>query len=602
MKNMKVSRPILMIGVIVALIPVLLAGLVWLVANPDRYREILVSEVAAHTGAKLVITEPLELQFWPAGIRLSEIVLLDTHKKVLLKAKTVSAQLKLMDMLRGNAAMEGLVINDADVFVNINKAGVNNWQPVINKVLQGEPASMASLQARKIRISLHHEDGSQDVSIDADKILLSNLDQPESIQLESEFLVSRLDSQGGNLLLQNTVKGRLEKQEEGWLLRDNRVTSIVSSTYLPGQISVDFQGGIQFKGEQIEAPSFKTVLLYRNLTMPQPDQATLSGRMRLDRSESSLSLMDVAFRSSGKNAAQLKAKTLSGNWKTNTVSAEALSFSAFFGGHQFAQPESKPLDVSAQINRKENGWEFEDVILGSGESRLLGNAKVSQGEEVRAYTLKFEGKSLQADDVAPLIGIKGLSGVLDFKAEIESSGNNWAAFWENGKGTVSLKLGEGVLEGKSMAAILWEKLDNYRKLLPDLAEVSPVQEKGTVIKRLVLENKLDQGVIKTRIVQAEIGAFNVLTLKGEGEYDMRSATLEYDGNLKIDKAFFTGMTKPYEMPFECRANLSEGEQTFLEGLETGCGMSQAAKRETLTKALRQRFLGSPAGATPHSEQ
>jgi hypothetical protein len=114
-----------------------------------------------------------------------------------------------------------------------------------------------------------------------------------------------------------------------------------------------------------------------------------------------------------------------------------------------------------------------------------------------------------------------------------------------------------------------------------------VQEKGTTIKKLVIENTLEAGVIKTRIPVAEL---DKLSLKAEGEYNITTTDMDYSGKIKFDKAYFNEAKKPLELPFICQSRLSEENLSFKEGLETNCGIAPEAKREMLLQALKKRFL------------
>jgi hypothetical protein len=189
--------------------------------------------------------------------------------------------------------------------------------------------------------------------------------------------------------------------------------------------------------------------------------------------------------------------------------------------------------------------------------------------------------------------------LFNVKADVEGTGKTWGTFLASGKGRVSIQIHDATVNSVNVVGMLWDKLDSYRTLLPNLAESSPVAEKTTTVKKLALENQLESGVIKTKIVSADFGLLN---LKGEGEYNLNTTDLEYTGKLKIDKSFFVDAKKPYDMPFLCQATLREENLSFSEALETNCGMSPEAKREMLSQALKRRFLGSPESAFPDSSK
>lgn len=588
---MNLRRKIAVTALVILLLPVLAVALLLMLTSPERYRDRLAAEVVGQTGATLSLAEPLAWQLWPAGIRFGGITLSDTGGQPLLQAKSATAELGLADLLRGRSGIRGLLLEEAQVNLNVAADGRSNWDPVLARLAKADTHSLSDFQARKTRIVWHREGVEQDITLDAGRISLGHIDQSRGMPLDSDFLISRLDAEGGNLLLQNTLKGRLEKTDDGWRLRDSRFTSIVSSTYVPGQASVDMQGDLLLVGGQLQAPDFKAVLLYKNMTMPQPDQAMLSGRLVLDGRAGQASFGDLVFKSAGNSAARLQAREMAGNWKTGALSADGLTFSLLMEGRQVALPEEKPLSARAMLHQAESGWQLDDIALQIGQSQLAGQVRLALAEAGPAWQLRLDGQGMDASDIALLLNREGLRGTLDFKADLEGTGDSWESFLANGKGTVTLHLKDGRLEKTSIPGALWERLENYRSLLPELAASSPVEDKtGTPFKTLSLDNRLKDGIVTTRSIQADMG---LLSFKGSGQYDAHDTSLSYDGQLRLDKAFFVDARKPYDMPVECRATLREEHLTFAEALETGCGMSQAARRDTLTQALKRRFLETP---------
>lgn len=583
---MNMHRKLAIAAVVLAAIPVLAFALLMLFASPDRYRDTLIAEVADQTGATLVLDEPLQWQLWPAGIRAKGLTLLDANKQPLLKAESATASIQFRDLLQGSSGIKSLSLDQVDARVDIAKDGSSNWDSVLKKLVQTEGHALEAFDIRKMRMTWHFAQQKNDTLIDEARLSVSELASKKPV-IEAEFLLSRLDNKGGNILLQNTFKTRAYQQEKGWLLKGTRLTSILSSTYIPGQSSLDLQTDLVLADHAISSPGFRAILLYKNMGMPQPEQAILTGSLDINTQEDLATVGNIVFKSSGKAASQLKAKSLSGNWKSGEFSSRNLSFITFVDGKEYATPSGKEISVAFNLERADHNWLFNDVLIEVDESQLKGNLHFGLEEDPH-YQTTLTGQGVDAADVAALLRQSGLEGTLDIKMEFDGIGSDLASLLKNGKGKVSLKLLDGQIENLSIPAKLWERMEQSRSLLPDLAEVSPViDNKSTEVKSLVLESQLADGVVKTKTFNADFGQ---LSLKLAGDYNASTSDFEYQGQLLIEKSFFTDAKKPYHMPIECVGNLNEENLTFFEAMEARCGMTQEAKRETLTNALRRRFL------------
>lgn len=596
---MNMRRKLAIAAVVLVTIPVLALVLLMMFASPDRYRETLIAEVAEQTGAALTLDAPLQWQLWPTGIQAKGIKLLDAQNKPLLQAEEATAFIKIGDLLKGNSGISGLSLQQVDARVDIAEDGSSNWDTVLDKIVHAQSHALDTFDIRKMRLTWHTSNQEQDIIFDDAHLAINELASNKPL-IEAEFLTSRQDKQGGNLLLQNTFKTRAYKQKSGWLLKGSRLTSILSSTYIPGQSSLDLQADFEIAEHTISSPGFRAIILYKNMNMPQPEQAILTGSLNINAGESLLTIGNVIFKSSGKAASQLKAKSLAGNWKTGELSSQHLSLATFVNSKEYATPKGKELSLSCDLTRIENGWQLKDILVEIDESRLHGDLTITLEENGPHYVATLAGQGVAAADIAILLKQKGIQGTVDFKANLDATGSDIPSLLENGQGNLSLKLTDGRLTDLSIPGKLWERLENARNLLPDLAESSPVSDNtGTNLKSFVMVNKLENGIISTKNLELDA---EQLTLKVSGEYDVKETSLSYTGQLNIEKSFFNNLKKPYVMPIECVSTLNEENLTFLEALETNCGMTQEAKRETLTNALRQRFLDLGKEARKQLEQ
>lgn len=571
-----------------AVVSCLVLALFLMLSSPDRYRETLVGEVQASTGSRLVLEEPLQWQLWPAGIRLGPFTLTSADgKETLLSARQASASLRLADIISGSGVHD-LSLSDLNAVVIVQADGSSNWDAVLEKLAQAQPSTLNEVSISKARITLRHEGSDRESTIDIGKLSLRDIGKGHNMPLQGDFLFSRLDGSGGNLLLQNSLNAGLSHEAGKLTLDNSRLTTIVSSTQLPGQTSLDMQGDIVITGKTIHAPGLQAVVLYKNLTMPQPRQANFSGTASVDLAKGQITLTGPDIRGTGPVAYAVQAAELRGNWKNGDMAAEKLAFSLRLQGREISLPTGKALDFSAKAVQEGVSFFLKDIALQLDDSRVSGDASVGWPETGPRYQLHLNAEALDAGLLGDLVGRKGMSGTLSFRSDLQGGGLAWEEALASSKGDFSLQLEKGHLADVNLSRMLWEKLDGYRSFLPTLVEKLPdANGKGTDINKLFVKGRMADGIIRTTDFTADIGK---AVLSASGQYNTNDTVMSYQGNLQIEKSLFTDAKAPYVMPVTCQANLKEEHLTFAEALETGCGMSDEARRETLTRALKLRFL------------
>jgi len=117
---------------LLALIPALLFGVVlFLLDNPDLYRQQLNDAVRQQTGFELSVNGDISWRYWPPiAIKVTDIEIQPAGSdQPFLSLETVAVDLKLIPLLlSGELAIDGLTIDGLTLNTEVAADGKGNWQ------------------------------------------------------------------------------------------------------------------------------------------------------------------------------------------------------------------------------------------------------------------------------------------------------------------------------------------------------------------------------------------------------------------------------------------------------------------------------------------
>lgn len=310
-----------------ALLPVAIAGATLLLVQPDSYRAQIIAGVKQETGAELGLTQPLHWQLWPLGFQTDAVTLSDAsgHEK-LMEAGHIAARLRLSSLLSGTPAFSGFALDDAKVFLSPQENDWN-WTATLQK-LQANPASTPvalSFSNSSLFWQGRGEAPAQEIAFSRFELQDDGHDgQP----LEAEFTVTHQDAAGNNLLLQNTLKAKLQHagQPKAGVIRltATEFGSAVSSTLFPGNLELKLQGDAELSAGTLRIPALTVEGSYKSLGMENPVTVSASSHAEIDFAQSQISLQQLQTRGKAGTALKLQADTLLSNWSSGHVSASNL--------------------------------------------------------------------------------------------------------------------------------------------------------------------------------------------------------------------------------------------------------------------------------------
>jgi uncharacterized protein involved in outer membrane biogenesis len=360
-----------------ALLAIAGVGATLLLVQPDDYRARIIAGVKQGTGADLGLPQAIHWQLWPLGFQTDAVTFGNGGQESLLEAGHVSATLKISSLFSGQPAFSALAFNDARV--QLARDGENwNWSAVLKKLATSSASTDTALSFSNSSLSWKNPADQKPQEIAFSRFELQ-AGQGGMHPLQAEFTYSHQDESGNNLLLQNTLKGNLQRTAPDSLkFTSLQWGSAVSSTLFPGNLDLGLQGDAELTSGRLRIPGAILQGSYKSLGMESAYAMTVKAVAELDLAQSQLSLqkLDTVTAARGDRIA---AERLLANWQTGHLDAHQLKVT-----HQHG---TQPVTLTTELKADLPQGRIELAAFELALSKSKGQGKLSA-------TLPFLGKGL----------------------------------------------------------------------------------------------------------------------------------------------------------------------------------------------------------------
>lgn len=112
--------------------------------DPNDFKDDIESQVLEQTGVKLSIGKPIEWSFFPwfaLDIGGVQVDLPEPSEKPFVELEQVRLGLKVMPLLRGQIEMSDVVLREPQIYLELDKQGVGNWEQLTGGADSGDAAA-----------------------------------------------------------------------------------------------------------------------------------------------------------------------------------------------------------------------------------------------------------------------------------------------------------------------------------------------------------------------------------------------------------------------------------------------------------------------------
>ncbi len=510
-----------LLGGALALALLLPAGFMLLV-DAERYRPALEQQVAASTGARLVLEQPLRWQLWPLGLKLPALRLEDAGGQPLFKAQAGALPLNLGSLLRAQPQPRALVLRDIDLYYQARPEGGTNWTALLSR-LRGQ-ASTGALALELERLHVYRLQPERQVADIARLSLAAPQGGQRALALSFHLLPMGL-----------TAWGQLQGQLDEAGLKALQLKAELGSPRIPGTLQLQVAGDLALSPTRWSSAALEFQAAYKHLAMDQPSRARLKAVLDVDLARGELSLNQGELDLAGLRFSELKAR---------------------------AQPLAQGIEF-AELQAR----------LGAGRVALPATLVLENEQPVLRSQVQVQGLDLQT--LAAWLGAPAMRGLLDAQGELSLAQWDQADLLSAAQGDLEVQLQN--LEAGAGGSLA-QRLQEQAAFLPPLAQPMPALPKA--LSRLTLSNHLAAGVIHSRI-QADWG---LAQAELKGSYTPAARAMRYQGQLTLAPALFAG-GQSLRLPLECEAQLEE-QISLPEAFARDCGIAKTARRELMARALK----------------
>lgn len=215
-------------GILLVLLLIILAAVALIALfDPNDYKEEIQTTVKEKTGRSLALNAPLKWTFYPwLGISTGDIAIGNrqgSDGKQFLSAKQASVRVKLMPLLKGDFVADTVVLDGAELFLQVNKDGSDNWSDLTSSNETAGAATPGESSIKRININgadirnsqISYDDRAGGVSYRAviRKAQTGIIDMQSPIPLAIDMTLSGSDLPETVVALNGTFAFDLEKQQ-----------------------------------------------------------------------------------------------------------------------------------------------------------------------------------------------------------------------------------------------------------------------------------------------------------------------------------------------------------------------------------------------------
>ncbi len=559
-------------GFAVTLLAAVIAGGSMLIAQKAESAKTSWQTEMQKRGFKAEIPGALHWQLWPLGLKGGSLRLSSQHGETLLVTPHVFLGFNISDLFSAQAGV--LHLQDAIFFYRHRSDVSSNWASFFKSA--GTPP-LRGLILLDARIEIHSP-----LSPSALSVSIPTLEwQSTEHSLHTDFLLSAVDASQNNLLIEGTLQTQVVPQSEAsWQLKATMLETSLSSTRLPGTLFFKSRGDLELQAGGLRSDALNIQAAFKAPGQTQDMTADIEAALHMDWQAGLVTLPSLRIKA-GNQEWRLQGDMVA-NTANRTLQASQLAVIRK-AGSTIAEQRLDISGFSASAKAADGQHQFQ---LGGriAEGRFDIPVTLRLSADSAAISAALRASNIDLINFRNWINDNDARGVLTLSAQATTQGHALHELQEKAEGQFKLSLQDAKLGRISVMPPLLERLQGYATFLPALAE-SARPEKGTAIRSLQLQGRLENGVVITDKFQADI---HLARLDATGSYDSRQGLMNYHGKLLLDKRLFLAKAH-LELPIVCQGNLHEEQVDFVSGLETDCKVDERAKQELLARALINRF-------------
>lgn len=396
------QRWILVAVLLVVGLPVLAVAGAWLALEQGWLNGVIEARAGAATGYDIELEGAPDLAWEDGALRLTlgPLTIANAADEKLATVETAKAELALRPLLDGEVVLPSIEVEGVEAEVVRGEDGVLNWQPAARPAKsEGGPPVPPLIRHLGVRdAKVDYRDGERDLTL--------VLDELEGTWGETEPLELTGTGRLGDAAL--TVEGSgpsrqalIDGSDEPIRAKLDAASTSIRAAVQPaaGTFSLDLEAGDAFAdflatlGLAVpKLPAFELELEGER----QGEGAVIDARVTID---------ETTLRFNGSVDHFGSDTALHG-----TFAAKGPNPGPILASMGFAEINTPPYDVEGELTREEAVLTLEDMSGTIGDSDIAGSLRIDRGSQPLAVKADLESRSLDFDDLFPLLGLPPQSG------------------------------------------------------------------------------------------------------------------------------------------------------------------------------------------------
>lgn len=319
------------------------------------------------------------------------------------------ARVSLLPLLRGNIAVNRLVLSETDILLETSKDGKGNWQieslatsvsgpqktPATSRSGKMPSFNISEIQIKQSKFSYRNGASGKTTIVGIDSFAASSTGFSQSMTLAMKAAYNdipiEVNGEMGSL-------GSLTANRNYPVNIKARINDVL--LHLDGKIDKPMQAAGLDVDVKLDAPTLDTFGRLSGRVMPKAGPLHIAGHVSEHGGIYSIKSLQAA---AGKTRLLIDGEITPGQPArmavTFNLAAESLANINEFSGTQL--PDIKPLSMTAKLSAKDEGYQLNDIKLNLGSSDLTGKATLNIKGKRPALTAGFSSNLV---DLTPFSG------------------------------------------------------------------------------------------------------------------------------------------------------------------------------------------------------
>lgn len=274
-----------------------LAGYVLFVLDPNDYKQALTDVVKKKTDMDLQLTGDLAWKLYPSiGISLGETSLKDPALgETLVAVKQASVSVELMPLLDGQASVDAVSLDGANVRFVQYADGKTSWDTLLAKLKSPDEDdtskevkfNIESLDISNTQLTLVDKKAGVTRTIDKVTVHATDIDPEKAFPLSASFDITQADDAGKKATAENSLNAvvTLNLDAKKPHIEDLTLNSALSGNMLPAPISIALKAAsidVDIEAQQHAINDMVLDVIYADPSRPAPISASINANIKAD--------------------------------------------------------------------------------------------------------------------------------------------------------------------------------------------------------------------------------------------------------------------------------------------------------------------------------